>query len=62
MRVTRIAGFEGVRAGVHPQYQVDDVPQRNVGDMRSGPAAPAQVVTDALRWDLVQRVIERLDP
>ena len=62
MRVTDIAGFDRERPGTHLQQHVDDAPERQVGGVRPVPAAPADVITDAILRQTAQRVIERLDP
>ena len=59
--VANVARLERVGAGANRQQQVDDVAQRDVGEMRAVPAPPAHVIADAILGDAVQRVVERLD-
>ena len=46
--VAGIRGLEQVRAGVHPQDEIDDLGERNVTRVRAVPAAPAQVIANPL--------------
>src|SRR5580704_5694020 len=44
--VTDVAGLDRERPGAYLQQHVDDIFQRQVGGMRSVPAAPADVIAD----------------
>ena len=47
--VAGVRGLERVRPGVDREHHVDEVRHRQVGEVRSVPAAPAEVEADALR-------------
>ena len=51
VRMARVAGLKRVRARAYPQHEIDNVLQRNIGDVRAGPATPAQVISDPIRWN-----------
>ena len=59
--VSRIRGLDRIRAGFHPEHQIDHVFQRQVMRVRSVPASPTDVITNAVFGDALQRVIHRLD-
>src|SRR6202040_664925 len=48
MFVTRIGALDDISADLHTQNEIDDVLERYVAGMRSGPAAPADMITDAV--------------
>ena len=48
MLVAHVSGFHRIGACIDAQHQVDDVLQRDVRRMRAVPAAPADMVTDAI--------------
>ena len=58
--VADIAGLERIGLTVDGQHHLDDVPHGNIRDVRTMPAAPAQVETDPVPRQSPQRVIERL--
>ena len=60
--VADIAGLERIGLDVDRQHDIDDVAHRDVGDVRTVPAAPAQMETDPLLRQAVDRVVERFDP
>ena len=62
MLVPDIAGFERICAGIDGQHHIDDVAHRDVGRVRSVPAAPAQMKADALLRQTAQRMVQCLDP
>ena len=53
--VTNIARLDRIALGVHAQHYLDDVTQRNVRGMRPLPAAPADVMADAVLWNTLER-------
>src|SRR5207249_260011 len=59
--VARVRRLDEIGAGAHAEDQVDDVLQRDVAGMRSGPASPADVVAHAILGDALQGMVERLD-
>ena len=60
--VADIAGLERIGMRIHRQHDIDDVAHRDVGDVGSVPAAPAQMEADAVLRQAADRVVERLDP
>src|SRR5271166_994171 len=61
MRMTRVGRLEGEAARPGQKDGFDDVPERHVAMMRAFVIAPAEVQTQLLRRDVLQRMIERLD-
>ena len=61
MLVARVGRFDQVGAGMDLQQQVDDLQERQVGGVRSMPAAPADMITYPLGRNAFERVVERLD-
>ena len=59
--VPRIGGFEQIRLRIDGQHDVDDVLHGDVVQMRAVPAAPAQVITNAIFGDPNEGVIQRFD-
>src|SRR5687767_12913920 len=49
MLVTRIRAFEDIRSDLNAQDKIDNILERHVGRVRSRPASPAHMITDALR-------------
>ena len=49
MLVARIGAFDDIGADFHAEDEIDDVLQRHVGGVRARPAAPADVIADAVR-------------
>src|SRR5262249_41880838 len=60
MFMTRVRGLDREHTDIHPQKHLDDVPERDVGCMRSEPATPAGMQTHTLRRDAFKGVIDRL--
>src|SRR4029450_3033685 len=58
--MTRIGSLQQIRAGVHFQDQIDDFPERHISRVRPGPAAPADVIADAVLRNSLERVVEDL--
>src|SRR5690606_25211406 len=56
-----VGRLERVGAGVHLEHEVDDVPELDVGRVRAVPAAPTEVVADAVLRQVAQRPVEGLD-
>src|SRR5215469_17569662 len=61
MFVPRIGAFDDIGANLHAQYEVDNVAERYVAGMRSRPASPADVVTDAVGGQPRYCFIEHID-
>ena len=62
MLVPNVAGLDGIGLRLDPEHHVDNVTQRNVGGVRPMPAAPADVIANAIFGNAGERVIERIDP
>src|SRR5215470_12459953 len=60
MLVPRIAGLEGIGAGVDPQHDVDDVPEFEVVYPRTHVDAVAGVIAHPLGRDAGERVVQQL--
>src|SRR6187200_2950643 len=56
--VTDVARLQRIRARMNRQQQIDDVAERDVGEMWTMPAAPAHVIADALLGDPLERVVQ----
>src|SRR5439155_5040555 len=56
-----IRGLDEIGAGTNFQNQIDDIPQRNVGRVRTGPTAPADVIAHTIFRNAFQRVIQQLN-
>ena len=61
MLVARIGALDDKGADIHAEDEVDDVLERHVGGVRAGPAAPADVIADAVRRQTGDRLVEHLD-
>ena len=61
MLVAGIRHLDAIGAGLHPQHQIDDVLERQVGDVRRVKAAPADVIADAVLRQAGDGVVERVD-
>ncbi len=61
MLVARIGALDDEGADIHAEDEIDDVFQRHVGGVRAGPAAPADVIADAVRRQAFDRLVEHLD-
>jgi len=59
--VPRVRGFDRVCPGMHGKQEVHDVPQWNVGRMRSAPAAPTDVVPHTLLGHAAQLMVYGLN-
>ena len=59
--VARIGAFDDEGADLHAEDEIDDVLERHVGGVRAGPAAPADVIADAVRRQAFDRLVEHLD-
>ena len=59
--VPGVGRLDQVGAGVDLEHDVGDVRERHVVGVRAVPAAPAQVVPDAVGGQAVQGVVEHLD-
>src|ERR1700758_4002057 len=46
--MTHVAGFDRIGLRLHAQHDLDDVAQRQVRDVRSVPAAPADMEANAV--------------
>ena len=57
-----IGHFDAIRAGVHSQYQVHDVADRDIADMGYVKAPPADVIAHLLDGYVSQGVVQRFDP
>src|SRR5262245_13083122 len=62
MFVADIAGFDQVRLGVDTEHDIDDIAQREIGGVRTMPAAPADVITHAIDRDVVEGMIQNVHP
>src|SRR5215470_4797456 len=60
MLMARIRALDHVGADLHAQDQVYDVLERDVADVRARPAAPAHMISNALRRQSLDRVVEHL--
>ena len=60
VRVTRIGAFDHVGPDLHLEDEVDDVLERHVGGVRSGPASPTDVIPHAIGGQPFDRLIEHL--
>ena len=58
--VARIGALDHIGADANRQDEIDDVLERHVGGVRSGPAAPADVIADALGRQPRDGVVEHL--
>jgi hypothetical protein len=59
--VADVARFERIGLRLHLQDQIDNIFERNVGLVWPVPAAPADVIANAILGNIAQRMIERLD-
>ncbi len=60
--VAGVRCFDRETSRIHPENQVDDVPQRDVIVMRAVVTAPADMQADFFPRDLPQGVIEGINP
>ena len=59
--VARIGGLDEIGAGADFQNEIDDLPQGNVGRVRTGPASPADVIAHAIFGNSLQRMVQHFD-
>src|SRR3989304_3255162 len=59
--MARVCGFKRNGLGVHLKHETDDILQSDIEDARTFVDTIAGVITDLLRGDATQRVVERLD-
>src|SRR5580658_5782116 len=57
--VLRVRRLDGVLARLHPQHQVDDVSEWEVGAVRAFPTTPANMVSDLLFRYTLQGVVDQ---
>ena len=62
MLVPHIGGLEGIGLRLHLEDQIDDVLERQIMGVRAVPAAPAQMIPDAVLRQPAQSMVQRLDP
>src|ERR1700692_2145870 len=59
--MARIGGFDEVGAGTNLENEIDNLPQRDIGRVRSWPASPANVVAHAIFGDALQSMVQDVD-
>src|SRR5262245_1739597 len=61
MLMTGVRRLEQQPARAHLQQHRNDILDRDVGDMRAVMASPADMVANAVSWNVGERVVEYLD-
>src|SRR3984893_18316044 len=56
-----IGGFNQVCASTDLENEIDNLPERDIGRVRSWPASPANVVAHAIFGDSLQSMVQDVD-
>src|ERR1700694_1380326 len=56
-----IRGLDKISAGPYFENEIDDLLQRNVGGVGSGPASPADVITDTIFGNAFESMVQHFD-